>query len=58
MSYGIVCPKCGATVDNNEYRYSKDMCEDCSADEERKERSKEKTIMMLNGSCEQMNLEV
>lgn len=58
MPYGIVCPRCGATVDNNEYHYIKDMCEDCIADEENRERSNEKTIRMLNGSYEQMKLEV
>ena len=31
MAYGRTCPVCGATVDNNEYDYTKDMCKDCVA---------------------------
>lgn len=58
MAYGITCPKCGATVDNNEYDYARDMCRDCVIEEEMEERRRDDVRRIMNAPCEQMVLEV
>lgn len=35
--YGIICPRCGATVDNAEYDYRKGICKECVVESELEE---------------------
>lgn len=58
MAYGNVCPVCGATVDNNEYDYTKDMCKECVIEQEMEEKRRTDVARMMNADFEQMTLEV
>lgn len=58
MAYGHTCPRCGATVDNNEYSYAKDMCLECVEEQEQEEIRRSEVARLLNAPCEQMTLEV
>lgn len=58
MGFGRVCPVCGATVDNNEYDYTKDMCKDCVAEQEQEDIRRTEVARIMNSDFEQMVLEV
>jgi hypothetical protein len=58
MAYGHICPRCGATVDNIEYNYARDMCMDCVEEQEKKEIRSIEMARLMNTPCEQMTLEV
>lgn len=58
MAYGKTCPVCGATVDNNEYDYAKDMCKECVIEQEQEEIRQSEVARLMNAECEQMVLEV
>lgn len=58
MAYGRTCPVCGATVDNNEYDYGKDMCKDCVIEQEQKDIRRTEVAKIMNSEYEQIALEV
>lgn len=58
MAYGNCCPVCGATVDNNEYDYTKDMCKDCVVEQEMEDIRRTDVAKIMNSEFEQMKLEV
>ena len=58
MAYGRTCPECGATVDNNEYDYTKDMCKDCAVEQEQEDIRRTEVAKIMNADFEQMVLEV
>lgn len=58
MAYGIECPVCGITVDNNEFAYSKGMCKECVEAQEQEDVRRTELAKMMNSDCEQMTLEV
>lgn len=58
MAYGRTCPVCGATVDNNEYDYTKDMCKDCVIEQEMEDIRRTDIAKIMNSNFEQMKLEV
>lgn len=57
MAYGKCCPVCGATVDNNEYDYAKDMCDECSEEHERKQIKRAEVAKLMKSEGVQMRLE-
>lgn len=58
MAFGRVCPVCDATVDNNEYDYTKDMCKECAVEQEMEDIRRTDVVRMMNSDFEQMTLEV
>lgn len=58
MAYGITCPICGGTVDNNEYDYTKDMCKDCAVEQEMEDIRRTDVAKIMNSDFEQILLEV
>lgn len=58
MAYGHECKICGATIDNNEYDYSKDMCKECVIEKEQEDIRRTEVAKIMNAEFEQMTLEV
>lgn len=58
MTYGHECKICGATVDNIEYDFSKDMCKECVIEKEQEDIRRTEVAKMMNSEFEQMTLEV
>lgn len=57
MARGYYCQKCGGTVDNNEFDYSKGMCKDCVEEIETRQTVRETASMLARGTFEQIKLE-
>lgn len=58
MAYGKNCPVCGSTVDSNEFDYTRNMCKDCSFEQDLEDMRRSKVARLMNSECEQMTLEV
>lgn len=58
MAYGNHCRICGGTVDNNEYDFAKDMCKECTIEQEQEDIRRTEVAKIMNSDFKQMELEV
>lgn len=58
MVYGNYCPVCRGIVDNSEYDFYNDMCNECVTERELEDIRRTDVAKIMNSKCEQMVLEV